>query len=111
MADDPEPPPDAPKPVSQPPIVRVIDRATTDPFNVPSVFVDWCWYHDFRDGVGRMTLVSAQDTPAADGSGGTIGDPVVVARLRFSIRTATELRDKLNQIITAATPADAKAAH
>ncbi len=109
MADDPEPPPDTPKSVSQLPAIRMIDRDTVDPFNVPSVLVDWCWYHDFRDGIGRMTLISAQDTPLTDGSGGTTSDPVVVARLRFSVQTAVELRDKLNEIITAAAPTDAKA--
>jgi hypothetical protein len=105
MADETDDPASA-KPVnpSEVQTVRVIDRHTIDPHNVTPVFVDWCWYHNLAHGVVRMTLVAAQDTPLTDGSGGTAPDAVVVARLRFSIPTAVELRDKLNQAILAAAP-------
>ena len=81
-------------------VIHVEDRSATDPDHVPSVLVDWVWHYGLVKGVGAMTLVGLQHTPLLDGR--TAPDPIVVARLRFGISTAIELRDKLNQIILAA---------
>jgi len=89
------------KPLS--PADPITNRSARDPHNVPVSFVNILGSWGFHDGVGNITLLVSQHTPADD-LDRDVTDIVVAARLRFGVVFATQLRDTLNQILLAAAP-------
>lgn len=85
----------------------VTNRDSVDPHNVPVTFVDGINFANLLEGIGYLTLTSAQCCPHPEG--GNNPDVVVAARLRFSLSFATQLRDVLDKIVLAATPPEGSA--